>query len=135
MKGQQDASQRDTWAIARGRLNSGRDLYSACAHIDSLKNRWGPLRRYVEDVAAVNLTAAGLAILPREPAFVPFVLVIANLLSVVARGDAFDDRGGGVFGHDLSVPIHEDGEDDVRMGRDERIVLLRLTDALVDADG
>src|SRR5689334_12737360 len=60
-------------------------------------------------------------------------LVIPDLLAVVASRNAFDDRGRRVFGDGLSVTVHENSEHDVGMGGEQRIVLLRLTDALSDA--
>ena len=53
-------------------------------------------------------------------------------LAVVAGAESLDDGSWRVLGDGLRVAVHEHREHDVGMGRDERVVLLRLADALND---
>src|SRR5262245_26448034 len=57
-------------------------------------------------------------------------LVIADLLSVVTRRQSLHDRRRRVLRNLLRVAVHVHSQHHVRMGRDQRVVLLRLADAL-----
>src|SRR5205085_11284787 len=61
-------------------------------------------------------------------------LVIANLLAVIACGQTLDDRGGRVLGGGLGMAVHEYRENNVGVRRDQRVILLRLANALDDVE-